>query len=163
MSWLEVIDSVDARRFWSRVSMGDSDSCWPWTGHTDRDGYGQILIRGNGPSEKYSVRSHRVAFFLTRKRDATGMACHSCDNPSCCNPWHLFEGTALDNNRDKVAKGRQRRGDNHASSTLSSADVCQIRNSYSNGRSIASIAREFRRSESCIDHIVHRRTWRHVP
>lgn len=32
-------------------------------------------------------------------------ACHSCDNPPCCNPDHLFIGTRRDNVVDALTKG----------------------------------------------------------
>jgi len=34
------------------------------------------------------------------------MACHTCDNPICCNPGHLWWGTAAENMQDASAKGR---------------------------------------------------------
>lgn len=32
--------------------------------------------------------------------------CHKCDNPKCCNPFHLFLGTQYENNHDAIDKGR---------------------------------------------------------
>lgn len=88
-------------RVWSRVdASADPDECWLWTGSRAQDGYGQIKFDG-----KY-WRAHRLVKWLTTG-DLPEVVMHLCDNPLCCNPYHLKSGTTLDNVRDCIAKGRR--------------------------------------------------------
>lgn len=90
-----------ATRFWARVQRAEGDACWLWLGVKDRKGYGRITLGTK------NLKAHRVSFELANGRLDDGMLiCHRCDNPSCVRPDHLFAGTASDNMRDAVRKGR---------------------------------------------------------
>lgn len=81
--------------------------CKEWGGSHSK-GYGQIRIFVRG--EKRIFSTHRIAWEVANGRlmEATLSGCHTCDNPRCNNPVHIFPGTHRDNVADMHAKGRQR-------------------------------------------------------
>lgn len=91
-------------QFWSKVDIKNSDECWNWLGSKKKGKwpYGKVCYHG-----KHWVAS-RLAFVLTNGpiQDESLFVCHKCDNPSCCNPSHLYLGTAKDNTDDAMRKGR---------------------------------------------------------
>lgn len=93
-------------RFWAHVEVRGDDECWPWTGERMKAGYGRFCPVGRRP-----VSTHRYSWRLANP-DAPEpvMVRHSCDNPPCANPRHLRAGTALDNMRDKMKRGRWSNG-----------------------------------------------------
>lgn len=91
--------------FWSKVDRsGGPDACWPWTMARLPRGYGVLAY------QQRQTYSHRVAYLLDSGfiPDNVPFVCHTCDNPPCCNPDHLWLGTHADNMADMVAKGRER-------------------------------------------------------
>jgi hypothetical protein len=81
---------------------GGVDACWPWLGHINDQGYAIISIA------KKSYRVSRLVWSIHNGKPFPGdkNACHSCDNPPCVNPTHIFPGTQLENIRDAIAKKR---------------------------------------------------------
>ena len=89
-------------RLWAGVEIGfDREGCWEWQKSKTVDGYGTIGFGGK------TVRAHRLVWELTVGPIPVGLqVLHSCDNPSCCRPTHLFLGTQVDNIKDMCRKGR---------------------------------------------------------
>jgi hypothetical protein len=149
------------RRFCANVDVRGPDDCWPWTGTPTAKGYGQISVGPRGTAR--SVRAHRMAYERVHGAIPPGLdVCHTCDNPPCCNPRHLFAGTKAENQADKRRKGRAAKGeDNRGGGKLTEDDVRAIRIMLDSATK-AAIAARFGVTRQQIDHIASGRQWTHV-
>jgi len=97
-----MIDEQTAALFWSKIDRQEPDECWPWRGQTQGKGYGAFHHKG----------TLRRATHISLETDGRSrpteahFALHSCDNPPCVNPAHLWWGTQLENIQDALSKGR---------------------------------------------------------
>jgi hypothetical protein len=88
--------------FWARAKR-DPIGCWEWQAGCFTTGYGAM----RPPWRKSNEHASRIAFRLAFGDIPPGLlVCHTCDNPLCVRPSHLWLGTARDNYYDSVAKGR---------------------------------------------------------
>jgi hypothetical protein len=161
----------EQKLFWSRVSIGGPDDCWEWKLRPSQDGYGIFCIptrRKRGRGQKYRrVKAHRYAKMiqLQTKLPPEIKVLHSCDNPPCCNPDHLFTGSQIDNIMDMVRKGRQNapRGERNNLSKRTVEEVLEIRRLRREGMSCAEIAVIFNTDRTSVWSIDKRRCWKHLP
>lgn len=126
-------------------------TCWIWKGATNRRGYGKICFKGNK-----TAGAHRVSYELfTGEIPEDKYVCHSCDNPRCVNPDHLWVGSAQDNKMDQINKGR-------GSRKLTESDVIEIRNLSDKGLGSQRLAYLYRVTCGLISNIIKRRIWKHI-
>lgn len=144
-------------RFWSNVPVLGPYECWPWAGATNACGYGVASpVGGTG-------LVHRQAWMFSIGPIPPGhQVLHSCDNPPCVNPQHLFLGTQIDNIKDMVSKGRAKGPDSERAkfSKLSWVKVAGIRSAIRSGAIEKQLAEQYGVSESTISDIRNERTWR---
>ncbi|OEU68450.1 MAG: hypothetical protein BBJ57_02225 [Desulfobacterales bacterium PC51MH44] len=131
--------------------MKSPDECWEWKG-CKSTGYGIIRYDRKG------VYAHRMSWLFTHGSVPDNVCVlHKCDNPSCCNPDHLFLGTHADNNADMRKKGRA-----VGYRKLSPSDIPEIRRCLKQGELQVSIGKKFDVSQQAISHILTGRRWAHI-
>ncbi len=150
------------RNLWPKIDKRGPDDCWPWLASSLPSGYGKLNLGGS------SYLAHRIVYKLAKGEPGDLHVCHSCDNPKCCNPNHLWLGTAADNQRDSGEKGRANRhspcGEKNGQSTLTLAQVIEIKtrlkNPYLGLNKV--LAKEYDVSRALISNIKTGYCWSHV-
>lgn len=162
-----------ATALWSRVDCTTTpEGCWPFTGRTFGFGYGQLKVA------RVAWVAHRLAFTLTYGAIPEGLlVLHSCDNPPCCRPDHLWLGNEHVNSADMVLKGRSlagernpmrrqperaARGERVNTARLTAPQVVEIRARHAAGWTQLALAAHYNVSQQNIFRIVRRETWKHV-
>lgn len=154
-------------RFWLKVDkkpgFGPHGNCWLWTACRALNGYGQMNL-GSGRK----AMAHRLAWAFRHHEEIPPKMyiCHTCDNPPCVNPDHLFLGTPSMNMIDCKDKGRHRFGTVSGSKSrfakLTEEQVIRVRQLVKGGMRQIDVARQFGMSRSGINHITSRRKWKHL-
>lgn len=157
------------RNFHGKVTSGTPDECWPWIGSREKKGYGSLSATVRG---RYSgFKAHRVAFYMATGVDPINSSvCHSCDNPPCVNPAHLFIGTHDDNMKDMARKKRGRycpddrrlKGESLPFTKLTEDSVRLLRTLPAGWINMSQVARDLGVDRSTISNVVNYIDWRHV-
>lgn len=151
---------TDKERFLERVEK--TLSCWLWKGKLTKSKYGRFMLRGNP-----NMRAHRASYILFKGEIPDGLfVCHTCDNPSCVNPDHLFIGTPKDNTQDALTKGRMvgpvgelNKG---LGRKLCEKDVINIRKIKNEGYPSWKILEEYQISRALLCLIMNNKLWKNV-
>lgn len=151
-------------RFKQGYEVCPETDCWVWKKSRNTAGYGNFKAKLPGVGRIY--KAHRFSYKIHyNDYDEKLFICHKCDNPPCVNPAHLFQGTAADNNADKIEKGRagpmfRPSGRNpRAKLTREKAEI--IRDMYkSNNFSQGDLAKKFNVCKNTIWCVLENKTWK---
>lgn len=164
-----ILTEADVVRFRGGMDIRGEDDCWFWLRSCDPQGYGQFQLNGR------CERVHRVSWFLENGQipeffeGSCSEICHSCDNPPCCNPRHLFLGNSRINNQDSAVKGRKsyfqpwRKGELNSCALKTEIEVKDIKQLLREGiLNQGEIGVIFGVSSQTINQISTGRRWSHV-
>lgn len=133
----------------------EETGCREWTGTFFNSGYGSACV------EYKTYLAHRLAYLTFVGPIGQNKVCHSCDNPKCINPSHLFLGSQQDNMDDKVKKGRQHKpkGILHGMAKLSEETVREIKAS---NKKNWELAEKYGIDSAQISRIRNNKAWAHI-
>lgn len=140
-------------RYWEKVNIKNNDECWNWL--AAQDGHGRGVVRYNNKN----VVAHRISYLLhygELNKDLNIL--HKCDNPICCNPHHLKQGTQAENMQECRDRGRNY---NPNGTKLDWNKVREIRYySFHMRYSSYKLASMFGVSRPNINQVVNNKTWK---
>lgn len=149
-------------RFSNLYVIGDEDECWEWQGRCSHDNYGFFAW-----PEKDIHYAHIAAYvlFISNIPKQHGShklhVCHSCDNPKCVNPKHLWLGTSKQNSEDMVNKNRQSKGEHRPAAKLTYKQAKKIRKLYKTGNyTFNRLSKKFSIAEKIVFGIIHGTAWK---
>ena len=167
---INFIDDIVTQKYWANTVVR-SNRCWGWSGPFTDKGRPRIFAHGD------SGYAHRISYLLHKGPIPKGLVvCHTCDNPECTNPDHLWIGTHADNQRDCARKNRRAKGFNNGKHTkpestprgegssrskLTNDDIRRIR-SLEGTMSQQSIGLVFNTPQTNISQILRGNAWKHV-
>lgn len=144
----EVLLEEAKKRFFENIEK--TESCWIWKG-VDIKGYGVMFF-------KKCIKAHRFSYMIHKgELEKDKMICHTCDNPICVNPDHLYQGITIDNSRDMVQRNRSMKGSRHPKAKITEEDLKEIYNRKNKG---VFLAKKFGLSENQICSIRNGRSWK---
>ncbi|MDL4862069.1 HNH endonuclease [Halomonas elongata] len=159
---MEIPDEA-VERFHTKYRLNPATGCWEWTDAlSSRGGYGRLKVG------RVAVRAHRASHLIHKGPIPEGLVvCHTCDNPACVNPDHLWLGTHMDNTQDMMTKGRGKypghQGEINPSAVLTRRKVEEIIQRITEGQTNKRIAIEFGVSHATVSLIRRGKIWTDVP
>jgi len=131
--------------------------CLEWTACKNDRGYGIFWMNNE------NMRANRASWEIFHGAIPPGkLVLHLCDNTGCVSPACLWLGDIQDNSDDKLYKGRQAKGENQGLSRMTEEKVIEARDLYEKGYKIRALARKFGISQSPMQQILRRTTWKHI-
>lgn len=153
-------DHVITKQQWfnSLIKENTDTGCLEWQGFK-KGGYGYFYVNGREKAV------HRMQYEKFKGLIPKGYnVCHSCDNPPCVNPDHLWVGTQQENIKDMISKGRDLKaiGPRNKNSKISSHQAREVKLLYSQGHTIKNIHLKLGLTYKTVQHICNGTTWKHV-
>ena len=145
-------------RFWKYVDkLTTPNGCWPWTGSKDSHGYGHFWLNDR------LVLAQKVAWELVNGPMPKGkQGLHTCDNPPCARPDHVFPGTRKDNMQDMIRKGRKALGEKTNRTPFSTSFVLQLRKEYEEGARQKDLVKKYNLLSGTLNRLLRGARWAHV-
>lgn len=97
-----ILTKYQIAQFWDQVrKTDDPNGCWVWTGECSPSGHGLFRAKYKTRSKSRPKYAHRISYMLKHDQVAEGVhILQKCGLAPCCNPLHLYEGSAEENEKN---------------------------------------------------------------